>query len=351
MTNPQNDLPVKNNEEKSGKSKKTFKIIIAVLISVLAAIALVLILVYAISYYGKQSLLGSEISVSAPEELAQEVEDDGSVVLYNGKKYVYNENVVSFLFLGVEDIGVNENSEIGKKGQADTLFLATLDTKSGAIKIIPVSRETMVDINIYSTEGNYAGVENTQLCLAYAYGKDNIASCQNVVRSVSRLFYGVEINSYLSVNLEGFEKIVDALGGVKVTVLEDIKKYDVTLKKGETKTLKGKEALIYVRERGNSVDANNLRMQKQKQFLTAMLNTAGNKIFSDFTKLSSYYNILKPYTTTDLTFSQISYLATTFLTANIGNSVEYINITGESSMHNGSACFIPDKASVYDAVI
>jgi len=92
-------------------------------------------------------------------------------------------------------------------------------------------------------------------------------------------------------------------------------------------------------------------MQRQKQFLTAMLNTAGNKVMSDFTKLTAYYNTIKPYIATDLTFSEISYLATTFLTTNIGSSVEYISVSGTSSMHNGSACFIPDRDSLYDAVI
>jgi len=349
MTNSQNEMTAVETNVKKGK--KALKIIIAVLISILAALLLVLIVIYAINYYGKQSLLGDKISVSAPGDLAEEYEDDGSAVVYNGKRYVFNENIASFLFLGVDDNGDSQYGSIGNKGQADTIFLAALDTQTGNIKIIPISRESMVDINLYTVEGNYAGVENTQLCLAYAYGDTPQASCENVKRSVSRLLYGVDINSYVSINLSGLEKFVNMIGGVEVTSLEDINHIYLNIKKGQKKRLMGKAALAYVQERGNDVNANNVRMQRQKQFLTAMINTAGNKVLTDFTKLSSYYNTLKPYVASNLTFPQISYLASTFLTANMGNSVEYISISGTSSMHNGSACFIPDKTSLYDAVI
>ena len=349
MTSSPNDME-KEAIEPKGK-RKALKIILIVFLSILTALLAVFVFVSALSHFGKKSLLGEQISVAAPSDLTEEAEEDGSSVVYKGKKYIYNENVTSFLFLGIDDDAEDEEEQIGKKGQADTVFLATLDTKTGNIKIIPISRESMVDINVYTTNGNYAGVKNTQLCLAYAYGTDRKSCAENVKRSVSRLLYGVDINSYFTVNLEGVEKFVNLIGGVEVTILEDINRSEATLKKGEKRLLKGKTAIAYIRSREDDINSNNLRMQRQKQFLTAMLNKAGNKVLSDFTKLSSYYNTMKPYIATDLTFAEISYLATTFLSTDIGSSVEYISISGTSSMHNGSACFIPDRESLYDAVI
>ena len=95
MTNSQNEMTAVETNVKKGK--KALKIIIAVLISILAALLLVLIVIYAINYYGKQSLLGDKISVSAPSDITEDYEDDGSAVVYNGKRYIFNEKLLTDL--------------------------------------------------------------------------------------------------------------------------------------------------------------------------------------------------------------------------------------------------------------
>ena len=55
--------------------------------------------------------------------------EQGKEVTYQGEKYVYNEDLVSILFLGVDKEAFEEGGTVGdgKAGQADALFLLVLD--------------------------------------------------------------------------------------------------------------------------------------------------------------------------------------------------------------------------------
>ena len=89
---------------------------------------------------GKVSLTeGSE----APdlETDAEEEEWESGWVRYEGEIYEYNEDILTFLVMGID-------SEEGV-GQADALFLAILDMAENKISVLAVNRAAMTDINIY----------------------------------------------------------------------------------------------------------------------------------------------------------------------------------------------------------
>ena len=50
---------------------------------------------------------------------------------YNGEKYIYNDNIVNILVLGVDsDLPVTQQQEnIGDMGQTDAIYLVSIDTK------------------------------------------------------------------------------------------------------------------------------------------------------------------------------------------------------------------------------
>ena len=97
----------------------------------------------------------------------------------------------------------------------------------------------------YSSSGAYAGDVRTQLCMAYSYGTTNEASCLNVIKSLSKLMYGMPVNSYFSLDLEAVRVMTDAVGGVVVPEYTD----DLTKPTGRNVTVSGKQAEIYVRDR------------------------------------------------------------------------------------------------------
>ena len=105
-----------------------------ILLAVLAAIAAAAVLVggiYVYLYYsGRAALHGAGDQVSTPSELADPMEDSNRVI-YNGTTYEYNENVVSVLVLGVDKESVKDDLGYGENGQADSLFVAAIDTVTG----------------------------------------------------------------------------------------------------------------------------------------------------------------------------------------------------------------------------
>ena len=139
----------------------------------------------------------------------------------------------------------------------------------------------------------------------------------------------------------------EALGGIELTSLETVEPFT----KGEKLNLKGREAVLYVQRRGTDIDANNRRQARQKQFLSAFANKAGNSIVSDFTKLVKYYNLAKPYFTSDLDLTEITYLAKTCLSKDIGEKIEYVSISGETKMGEKYVEFYPDENSIYEAIL
>lgn len=327
-----------------------------IVLAVLAAIALTLgCVAYALYWHGRSSLLGHGGDIDTPESLVDSADEDGQTVTYQGADYAYNKNVVSLLFIGVDKSDINHDAVYGKNGQADSLFLAALDTKTGAVKILPISRETMAEVNVYASDGAYIGVQKLQLCLAYAYAATPEEGCENVCRSVQRLLYNIPIDGYVAIDLAGVKALNNAVGGVRVTSPEDLtfrhSPTDVTrIEKGQTITLNDKTVISYIQHRGDDVNANNRRMQRQQQFLNEFIRVAANNVKKNFTLLEKYYSIAKPYAVSDLTLSKITYLASTYL---VGGRIapNYIPVTGNTVMGEQYVEFYPDEAVLYEAVL
>ena len=327
--------------------KKTKKIIIIVL-AVLLAIVLALVGTFLIlTYVGKSQFHDADTHISA-EEITIE---DETTITYNGKKYTLNENIVSVLVMGIDRENVNENFGSGNNGQADVIFVATIDTETKRTCIIPISRETMVDVNLYTQDGKFAGTNREQLCLAYAYGDTTEQSSQNVLTSVKRLLYGINISSYVTIEMEGVEKLTDLVGGVQVTSIEDIPLQKLNVKKGEKLLLQGKKTKYYISYRGEDLEANARRMARQKQFLSALMNETGDEISNDYTKLATLYTALSPYFNSDISFAQIAYLAQNCLTINFGDTMQYKTIDGTLTQGEEWIEFEADKESALQTVI
>ena len=209
----------------------------------------------------------------------------------------------------------------------------------------------MVDVNLFTKEGKYAGTKREQLCLAYAYGSSTEQSSENVLTSVRRLLYNINISSYVTIEMEGIEKLTDLVGGVQLTCLENIETLRLFADKGENLNLNGKQATAYIQYRGDDTEANARRMERQKQFLSALLNKTGNEVFNDYSKLVSLYSTMTPYFNSDISFAQIAYLAQNCLSINFGDAIEYKSIDGTLIEGEQWIEFEADKDSALQTVI
>ena len=234
--------------------------------------------------------------------------------------------------MGVDRETMDSNGEIGFNGQSDANFLVALDTKTGKISMISVSRDAMVDVNVYTRLGGFVKTDRMQLCLAYAYGDGRETSCKNVVRSVSRLFYNIPVHCYAAIDMEGVSRIVDAVGGVTVPEYTA----DGTEKTGRYITLDGYNAQLYLRSRDND-------------FISAFLSKIQTMAREDITGTLSLYGIAKNYAVTDISASQLAFLVTNY----IGGVTEMKTYTVPGAMTVGGdhSEYNVDTDALYDIIL
>ena len=329
----------------------------------LGLLLLILLLVMgflAMEVMGRRAMRGKTdetVEVTAPEEEDVVLEENGERITYKGETYRFNENITSILCMGVDksDIG-EEDVTIGTAGQADMLMLAILDTESGDVKLWNISRDAMTDVDIYNVDGEYVRTENLQACLAFAYGDGSHGSCENMVRSVSRLLYGMPIQSYAVLDMAAIVPLNDAVGGVEVTIREgDI--LPARFKPGTTVLLKGKDVESYVRSRtkdipGEPIDTNNNRMARQKQYMTNFLYKALQMTKEDLTTPVKLFNIAKEdeHLISNMNMSRITYLATVFSKVNFTED-SFRTIPGEVVAGEVHAEFHVDDTALYEMIL
>ena len=249
-------------------------------------------------------------------------------VEYNGHTYIYDKNKVAFAFIGVDSEKVGKNDGlIGTSGQADTDMVAVVDTATGKVSIITVPRDTMVDIDLYSTDGKFLRTENMQVCLSYAYGDGAESSCKNTTTALSRILANVPIEKYFVLDLKGIAPLNDAIGGVTVESLYDFP--DQNIKKGDKVTIIGDFAETYVRKRDtNTINASLNRTARQSQYIKAYAEQLRKAVTSDFSTISNLYNTASKYSQTNISLSDVTYLASVVLQHGVTEVNQY-TIDGE----------------------
>ncbi|WP_240506084.1 LCP family protein [Thermoactinospora rubra] len=117
---------------------------------------------------------------------------------------------------------------------------------------------------------------------------------------------GIPVKYYAMIDMAGFAEIIDAMGGVRLTVKEPITygKYDEGLVPAGTRRLSGEEALWYGRSRTDGDDY--VRMGRQKCLLNAVAKQADPlTVLNSFEKLAS---ATKRFVDTDIPQSLLPHL-------------------------------------------
>lgn len=245
------------------------------------------------------------------QSIFPEQKTENTVYEYNGVEYVKNEDVESFLILGLDKFedAIN-NDSYNNDQRADFLMLLVFDNSEKKFTAVHLNRDTMVNMNVLGVAGQKIGTVNKQLALAHTYGNGRDVSCRNTADAVSELLNGVKVNHYLSITMDAVPILNDLLGGVEVTVLDDFSGIDDTLIKGETVTLHGDHALTYVRERyGLEDSSNSTRMVRQRQYMTAVYDKAMLKIENDDNFVIEASSKLADYIVSDRSVNQLQEIA------------------------------------------
>lgn len=302
----------------------------------------------------EEPVAGSEVG-NPLETTAEETdrEEKEGRVYYQGKAYDFNRDILTFLVMGIDQRSekVQEYTEGFDGGSADAIFLLVLNPHSKKMQIVAIDRNTMTDVDIYDYYGNYEETIETQLCVQHGFGDGTVKSAGYMEKAVSNLLYGLPINGYCAINMSAIPQINDAVGGVEVTVLDDITKMDKTLKKGEKVHLMGKSAFWYVKYRDTNVFGSAAgRLERQKQYLTAYVGQA-KKAFKQNPSLPlTLFQTLREYMTTDLNAEKVTYLATMAAGFDFGGT-DIRKVPGETVMGEEYEEFYVDEDAMYELML
>lgn len=172
-------------------------------------------------------------------------------VSFNGHVYRYNKDILTFLVLGIDRESevpvVDENTNYLKGGQSDTIFLMVMNPHDKSISVVAVNRNTMTDIDMYDSAGNYVRTAKAQICVQHGYGDGGKLSCERAQQTVSELFYNLPIHGYVSIGMGAVPTLNDAVGGVEVTLPTD--SWELGLSAGTTVRLNGGQAYNFIHNR------------------------------------------------------------------------------------------------------
>lgn len=225
------------------------------------------------------------------------------------------------LLIGVDKSEYRDSSgEYGGSYRTDSMMLARIDPKEKAVTLISVPRDTRVEL---------AGHGTQKINAAYAFGGPSLA-----VKTVSELA-GVPINHYAEIDFDGFQAVVDALGGIEVDVPMEIND-DMAgghVDAGQ-QTLNGEQALILCRSRHNYDDIGNgdaIRAANQRLVLSAIMKKV---MTSDVATITNTVSTLAEYVTTDYSVAGIVGLAQSMIGMDVDNKVYTAQVPTTSTYEN-----------------
>ena len=203
----------------------------------------------------------------------------GSSVELNGKSYHLKDRISTILFLGV-DYG-KENAPEGNVGtgpRSDTMILFVLDDAAKTIQAVMISCDTMTEVDLYKSNGDYAFSGIMQITMQYTFGDSPRRACYLTKKAVSELLYEMRIDYCMSLELSGLSTIIDELGGLTITMPEDYTDIDFRFEQGATVTLTGAEAEKFIRVRdADEFGSNNVRMTRQFELVKELFSELGSK--------------------------------------------------------------------------
>lgn len=252
-------------------------------IALLISIVLLVALVFGVYLYSEQV---NEEPIQNAGTAQNAVQKPVSLV-NQGMEYPMRKHLDAILLIGTDSTEQYEEQKEGVKNfysyhQADFLMLLVLDNDAETVEILQINRDTMTDVPWLDVLGKVGGTEYKQICLAYNYGDGGAASCKNTLNAVSSLLFDAPIESYIQIPMTAIPVLNDLVGGVPVTITEDMTMIDPAFVAGATVRLNGSQAEKYVRaRRGLDDDTNISRMRRQREYLDSFQRCAKEKFNSD----------------------------------------------------------------------
>lgn len=229
-------------------------------------------------------------------------ENTSESITYKGKTYVYNDHLSNYLFMGIDTKGDMETAESGNAGQADAVFLVSVDRVTKEMQVISIPRDTMTEIEMFSVSRKSLGLMENHINLQYAQGDGKTESCELMKTAVSKLLGGIPVHGYCSVNMDGIPVMTEAAGNVQVVIPDNsLEEVNPEFTEGAEVTLTKDNVEQFVRYRNTGREQSALvRQDRQKIFIEAYMKKAQEQYAKDASFVMGLYESMKPYMVTNI---------------------------------------------------
>jgi len=289
---------MKKNTRKAIRQRKICMLLIIILIIVLSILGG--------GYYllSQKNAASSKVGGQNSDSRNQtDLSQNSDIVEYKGETYKYNDHLSNYLFLGIDTREtVDTYQSQADAGQADAIFLVSMDRATEKIKVLFIPRDSMTRIEVFNPYGQSLGETTDHLNIQYAFGDGKEKSCELMKTAVSNMLDGLPIQGYCSMNMDGISVITDFVGGIQLTIPDDsLADVNPEYKKGAVVDITGETAEQFVRYRDiDKTQSALVRQERQKTFLQALVQKAQEKAGEDAGFVTGLYDSVKSYTVTNM---------------------------------------------------
>lgn len=240
------------------------------------------------------------------------------------------EKVVTFLVLGIAD----DPEERESTSLTDTIMVATVDVEKKSVSVLQIPRDTYV--------GNETSTGKINAIYKQSSSSWDYAGLRGLTQMIHEMFQ-LNIDHYVTVQMDGFKELVDLIGGVTMDVPVDMELNGTVVKAG-TQTLNGEQAIAVVRTRNVYANADLGRMNTQKLFLQALIEKC---LDLDLVTMTRMIPTVMANITTDLTAGDML----GYINVAKGMSTENIvfnTVPGYGDMVSGQSVYVVDAQETAD---
>ena len=278
---------------------------------ILSAAAIVFVVIFVAGQFGGKNNGNNTTTVTSEPETSSKATTSVNIE-WNGDEYTAenDDSLINILLIG------QDRREGEERQRSDTMILCSFNPETSNLSMISFLRDLYVQI---------PGYEDNRLNAAYAYGGFEL------LKEAFELNFGISVDGCLESDFEGFEKIIDTLGGVNIEL--SAAEAEI-IGNGATEgvcILNGKQALTYARIR--KIDSDFQRTERQRKILNSVFEKAKTYPLSE---LAVFFGEILPLMTTDMTEEEIMTLALTLAASLADLETESCIVPAEGTYENAT---------------
>ena len=277
--------------------------------AVLSVLTLLLFCLLAAAVYIVQQRADNEVITEAGT--SWNADHSAEYVVYGNTQYPVIRRLSTVLLIGTDNFTADEEKLMLANGyrnrsMADFLVILVFDHDKKTVTPFQFNRDTICEVPALDAEGKITEYKNEQLAFAHSYGSGKTDSCENTVKAIRRLIWNAPVDHYFAFTMDAVPLMNDLVGGVTVTLNEDLPELGEEYIKGASITLKGADALRFVRYREELGGTNYHRMRRHRLYLSAFMEQARPAVLRNQDLVVDAFKLIDPFICTDLTVNNIS---------------------------------------------